>query len=294
MHSTVIIVESMSATSSFFARAVGRLDDDVDRRRTRPSSAAARRVRRRGRTRRSARRALVDPVASARRAAGRRAARSARVETSPARQRRAAISVAMNMRIPDLPKVALIAGPTASGKSALALALAETHGGVVINADCAQVYADLRIAHRAARRAEEEARAPHRLFGHVDGADTGYSAARWAAEARAAIDAAHRGGQAADPGRRHRALSAHAARRHRAGARDRSGDPRRGARACPSPRPMPRSPRPIPTQPPGSTPTDTTRVARALEVVRSTGRPLAEWQARARRRDRRADRPRAR
>ena len=93
----------------------------------------------------------------------------------------------------------------------------------------ARSIADLRIL-TARPSPEEEARAPHRLFGHVDGADAGYSAARWAAEARAAIAEAHRGGQLADPGRRHRPVSAHAARRHRAGARDRPGDPRRGAR----------------------------------------------------------------
>ena len=90
-------------------------------------------------------------------------------------------------KMADLPKLALIAGPTAGGKSALALALAERLGGTVINADASQVYADLRIL--SARPSDAEvARAPHRLFGHVDGADAGYSAARWAAEARAAID----------------------------------------------------------------------------------------------------------
>jgi tRNA dimethylallyltransferase len=99
----------------------------------------------------------------------------------------AAISVAMNKD--NLPKVALIAGPTASGKSALALMLAEKHGGTIINADSAQVYRDLRIV-TARPSAEEEARVPHRLFGHVDAADTGYSAARLANEAREAIDAA--------------------------------------------------------------------------------------------------------
>ena len=63
------------------------------------------------------------------------------------------------------PKVALIAGPTASGKSALALALAERFDGTIINADSAQVYRDLRIV-TARPSPEEEARAPHRLFGH--------------------------------------------------------------------------------------------------------------------------------
>jgi len=75
-------------------------------------------------------------------------------------------------------KVALITGPTASGKSALAMAVAEKRRGVVINADSAQVYADLRIL-SARPSPEDEARVPHRLFGHVDGADI-YSAARWA------------------------------------------------------------------------------------------------------------------
>ncbi|MFN3657092.1 MAG: tRNA (adenosine(37)-N6)-dimethylallyltransferase MiaA [Pseudolabrys sp.] len=71
----------------------------------------------------------------------------------------------------------LIAGPTASGKSALALRLAERHGGVVVNADSMQVYRDLRVI--TARPApEEEARAPHRLYGHVDAAES-YSTGRW-------------------------------------------------------------------------------------------------------------------
>ncbi|HZX87078.1 MAG TPA: isopentenyl transferase family protein, partial [Reyranella sp.] len=67
------------------------------------------------------------------------------------------------------PRAVLIAGPTASGKSALALALAERTGGVVINADSMQVYRDLRVL-SARPSMEEEARAPHLLYGHVDGA----------------------------------------------------------------------------------------------------------------------------
>ena len=63
----------------------------------------------------------------------------------------------------------LIAGPTASGKSALALRLAETLGGAVVNADSMQVYRDLRIL-TARPSPEEEARALHHLYGHVDGA----------------------------------------------------------------------------------------------------------------------------
>src|SRR4029077_617945 len=63
----------------------------------------------------------------------------------------------------------LIAGPTASGKSALALALARKAGGVVINTDSMQVYRDLRVL-TARPSADEEAEVPHRLYGHVDAA----------------------------------------------------------------------------------------------------------------------------
>jgi len=71
----------------------------------------------------------------------------------------------------------LIAGPTASGKSALAVRLARERGGVVINADSMQVYADLRVI-TARPTSEEEALAPHRLYGHVDGA-VNYSVGRY-------------------------------------------------------------------------------------------------------------------
>ena len=71
----------------------------------------------------------------------------------------------------------LIAGPTASGKSALALALAAKLGGAIVNADSMQVYRDLRIL-TARPTAEEEARVPHRLYGHVDAA-TNYSTGQW-------------------------------------------------------------------------------------------------------------------
>jgi tRNA dimethylallyltransferase len=79
------------------------------------------------------------------------------------------------------PAAVLIAGPTASGKSALALALAEATGGVIINADSMQVYRDLRII--TARPApQEEAVVPHRLYGHVDAA-VNFSAGAWVADA---------------------------------------------------------------------------------------------------------------
>jgi tRNA dimethylallyltransferase len=183
----------------------------------------------------------------------------------------------VNIASPELPSVALIAGPTASGKSAAAIAVAEAHGGVVVNADASQVYRDLRTL-SARPSPADEARVPHRLFGHVDGADTGYSAARWAAEAREAIAAIHTEGRLPvlvggtglylrtlidgiapvpdiDPHVRAAVRALPVAEAHRLLAAE---DPAAAARLAPA---------------------DTTRVARALEVVRSTGRPLADWQA---------------
>ncbi|WP_375420297.1 tRNA (adenosine(37)-N6)-dimethylallyltransferase MiaA [uncultured Sphingomonas sp.] len=185
------------------------------------------------------------------------------------------MSVAVNIAN-SKPKVALIAGPTASGKSALAIEIADRHRGAVINADASQVYTDLRIL-SARPSPAEEARVPHRLFGHVDGADTGYSAARWAAEARREIDAAHAAGllpvlvggtglylrtlidgiapvPAIDAAVREAVRALPVAEAHALLAVE---DPAAAARLAPA---------------------DTTRVARALEVVRATGRPLAAWQ----------------
>jgi tRNA dimethylallyltransferase len=177
------------------------------------------------------------------------------------------------------PRLALIAGPTASGKSALALDLAERHRGTIINADSAQVYRDLRIL-TARPSPEDEARVPHRLFGHVDAADTAHNAARWAADARAAIEHTLAEGRlpilvggtglylrtlldgiapvpAIDPAIRAEARALPVADAHRALA---ALDPAAAARLAPA---------------------DTSRVARALEVVRSTGRTLAAWQSAA-------------
>ncbi|MGE4322556.1 MAG: tRNA (adenosine(37)-N6)-dimethylallyltransferase MiaA [Sphingobium sp.] len=173
------------------------------------------------------------------------------------------------------PPLALIAGPTASGKSALALALAKASGGTVINADASQVYADLCVL-SARPGAADMAAAPHRLFGHVDGAQA-HSAAQWAADARAEIAEAHAGGRlpilvggtglyvrtlldgiapvpAIDPATRDAVRALPVAQAHGALAVE---DPEAAARLAPA---------------------DTARVARALEVIRSTGRPLAHWQ----------------
>lgn len=89
----------------------------------------------------------------------------------------------------DIKNVALIVGPTASGKSALALELAKKQASVVINADSAQVYRDLQIL--SARPSKDEMEnIPHQLYGYIDGAEA-CSAARWAQDAKAAISAAH-------------------------------------------------------------------------------------------------------
>jgi tRNA dimethylallyltransferase len=175
----------------------------------------------------------------------------------------------------DLPPVTLIAGPTASGKSALAMRLAAERPSVIVNADAMQVYRDLRVL-TARPSIEDEAAVPHRLFGHRDGA-TACSAADWAAQAKAALAAAWAEGlhpimvggtgmyirtlldgiapvPAIDTAVREAVRAMPVAEAHAALA---AADPAMAARLRPS---------------------DTTRVARALEVVRSTGRSLAEWQ----------------
>ncbi len=175
----------------------------------------------------------------------------------------------------ELPTVALIAGPTASGKSALALALAEKHRGTVINADSMQVYADLRIL-TARPTAEEEARVPHRLFGHVDGADA-YSAARWAAEARAAIAEAHREGRlpilVGGTGMYLRTLLEGIAP-----VPEIDPEVRKQVRALPVAQAHAQLAAADPAAAAKLNPTDTIRIARALEVVRATGKPLSHWQ----------------
>ena len=177
---------------------------------------------------------------------------------------------------PPKPPLALIAGPTASGKSALALALAEQIGGVIVNADSAQLYRDLRIL-SAAPTADGAAARRHRLYGVRDGA-LPCSAADWAATGA--------GGNRRHPRERAdcRSWSAGLAcifapcstalRRSRRSTRtfaravrDAPVEDNRAELATLDPRPRR-----------GSTPADTTRIARALEVILSTGRTLGEWQ----------------
>src|SRR5260221_11297240 len=96
------------------------------------------------------------------------------------------------------PPLILIGGPTASGKSALALALAAEFAGTVINADSMQVYRDLAVL-TARPSAADEARAPHRLYGVLDAA-VPCSAARWRAPGEGRIPAAAPRGPLAPPG----------------------------------------------------------------------------------------------
>ena len=93
----------------------------------------------------------------------------------------------------DSTDVVIIGGPTASGKSGLALAVAEAFDGIVINADSMQLYADLDVL-TARPPAEDLVRAPHRLYGVLPAAERG-SAARWREMALAEIAAAKADGR---------------------------------------------------------------------------------------------------
>ena len=173
----------------------------------------------------------------------------------------------------------LIAGPTASGKSALAISLAERHGGVVINADSMQVYRELRIL-TARPTPQDEARVPHKLFGFVPAGEA-YSVGRYVVDVAAAIAEAERDGLLpilvggtglyfkalleglspipsipADVRARWRehAEASGAEALHRVLA---ERDPEMASRLKSG---------------------DTQRVVRALEVLEATGRSLAEWQ----------------
>jgi tRNA dimethylallyltransferase len=181
----------------------------------------------------------------------------------------------VNMHTPDPPPLVLIAGPTASGKSALAMVLAERIGGTIINADASQVYADLRVV-TARPSSEEEARVPHQLFGHVDAA-VAHNAAAWAQEARAAIDAIHgTGGTPILVGGT--GLYIQTLIEGIAPVPDIEPEIRTEVRALATSDAQAALAIEDPVAAERLHPTDTTRIARALEVVRSTGRSLAEWQ----------------
>jgi tRNA dimethylallyltransferase len=172
----------------------------------------------------------------------------------------------------------LIAGPTASGKSALALELALATGGIVINADSMQVYRDLSII-TARPTPDEEARAPHRLYGHVDAA-VNFSAGAWVADAAKTLDAARAEGRLpifiGGTGLYFKALTAGlsvvppipAEVREDVRARlERNGAEALHAELA---RRDPRAAERLNLR-------DRTRIARALEVVEATGRSLLDW-----------------
>ena len=182
------------------------------------------------------------------------------------------------MNGPGSTKAVLIAGPTASGKSALAIALARRTGGLVVNTDSMQVYGDLRVI-TARPSVEEETEAPHRLYGHVD-AGVNYSVARFLKDAAGVLAEADKAGTlpvfVGGTGLYFKALT-------------------RGLSAVP---PVPEEIRTairmrletlgpqalheeLAKRDPGIAarlkPADRTRIARALEVIEATGRSLDEW-----------------
>ena len=175
-------------------------------------------------------------------------------------------------------KAVLIAGPTASGKSALALELALATGGIVINADSMQVYRDLRII-TARPTLGDEARAPHRLYGHVDAA-VNFSAGAWVSDAAKALEAAKAEGRLpifiGGTGLYFKALTAGLSvvppipvevREDVRARLERNGvEALHDELAAYDPRGAERLNR-----------RDRTRIARALEVVEATGRSLLDW-----------------
>jgi tRNA dimethylallyltransferase len=175
-------------------------------------------------------------------------------------------------------RVLLIAGPTASGKSALALTLAERLGGIIVNADSMQVYRDLRVI-TARPTVDDEARVPHRLYGHIDAAEN-YSVGRWCADARATLAEAEResrlpivvGGTGLYFKALTQGLSAVPPTPPEIRAAVRARCDRDGAAALHA-----ELARRDPAMAGRLKPGDRMRVARALEVLEATGRSLADW-----------------
>ena len=176
------------------------------------------------------------------------------------------------------PAAILIAGPTASGKSALALELAQTTCGVVINTDSMQVYRDLRII-TARPTLEEEARVPHRLYGHVD-ASVNFSAGAWVTDAAKLLAEVRAEGRLpifiGGSGLYFKALtrSLSAVPPIPAEVRDavRARLERDGVEALHAELALC-----DPASAERLKPRDRTRIARALEVIEATGRALTDW-----------------
>ena len=181
---------------------------------------------------------------------------------------------------PDHTKPILIAGPTASGKSALAMAIAEHARGEIINADSMQVYRELRVL-SARPTAQEEARVPHALYGFVPAGEA-YSAGRFVRDAAGAIATARSAGRrpviVGGTGLYFKALieglspipdiAADVRDYWRRAGEERGAGALHGELLLVDPAMAERL-----------APTDTQRIVRALEVIQSTGRSLAEWQS---------------
>lgn len=181
------------------------------------------------------------------------------------------MSIAGYAGLPDLPadRPVLIAGPTASGKSELALRIAEAQGGVVVNADASQVYDCWRVI-SARPSAEEEVRAPHALYGHVPFDET-YSAGQWLREVTPLLSGDLRPIIVGGTGLYFKTLTEGMAEIPPTPAAIRAQ-----ADAMPLPDLLaevdPRTRAGLDTR-------NRARVQRAWEVERATGRSLAEWQA---------------
>jgi tRNA dimethylallyltransferase len=175
-------------------------------------------------------------------------------------------------------KAVLIAGPTASGKSALALELAQTHDAVIVNTDSMQVYRDLRVI-TARPTLAEEAEVPHRLYGHVDAA-MNFSAGAWVTDAAKVLADARAqkrlpifvGGSGLYFKSLTRGLSAVPPIPPEVRDSVRARLEHNGVEALHA-----ELARVDPASAERLKPRDRTRIARALEVVEATGRSLTDW-----------------
>lgn len=171
----------------------------------------------------------------------------------------------------------LIAGPTASGKSAVALKLARRFDGAIVNADSMQVYRDLRVL-TARPSAQEEAQAPHSLFGTIDGA-VNFSVGRWLEAAKGVL------AQAQGPlffvggtGLYFRALTQGLSHIPNVPEEVRARI-RAEAEGAPTPALHARLAEVDPATAARLRPSDRQRLLRALEVIAATGRPLLTYQS---------------
>jgi tRNA dimethylallyltransferase len=174
----------------------------------------------------------------------------------------------------------LVAGPTASGKSALALEIAEIAGGEIINTDSMQVYRDLRVL--TARPDDRDLlRAPHHLYGHVDGAEN-HSVGRWREGALRILARVRERGRlpifVGGTGLYFKALESGLAVMPQVPAHVRDAV-RSEAQGVSTPDLHGRLAAADPATAASLRPSDRQRILRALEVLTATGTPLATWQA---------------